>query len=179
MFLMHSLINVCGFHAVASPGIKNFGLNSALSLFFGMRQMYEVSLAIYGVPECGEAPPTGRTTQTRVRPSASQSRDHEWLLDKLVTESRIKRVHPTTTLSTSALFSPSGTVFIDLTSETLGSLTSFSTSVLSCLKNHVSAADQVSCFIYSLLTCTNLSSFNNFLNFKYKMNDSVFFSSFA
>lgn len=25
-----------------------------------MKQMYEGSLAIYGDPECGEAPPTGR-----------------------------------------------------------------------------------------------------------------------
>lgn len=68
--------------------------------------MYEGCLAIYGIPECGQAPPTGRTTQMGAIPSASQSRDHEWCLDKLVTESRIKRVHPTATLSTSALFSP-------------------------------------------------------------------------
>lgn len=70
--------------------------------------MYEGCLAIYGVPECGQAPPTGRTTQTRghAPPPASQSRDHEGCLDKLVPESRIKSEHPTTTLRTSAVFSP-------------------------------------------------------------------------
>lgn len=166
---MHFRINVRAFHAFVYNVIKNFVLNSAFPFFFVMEQMYEGSIAINGVPECDEAPPTVRTTQTRVRPSASQSRDHEWCLDKLVTDLRIKCVHPTTTLSTSALFSPPGTLFIDLTSETLGSFTSFSTSVLSCLKNHVSAADQVSCFIHSLLTGSYFSSVNHFLELKYKM----------
>lgn len=146
-------------------------------LFFVMKRMYEGSLAIYGNPECGEAPPMGRTPQPRVRPSASQSRDHEWCLDKPVTERRIKCVHPTTTLSTSALSSLLGTPLIDLTSETLRSLTSFTTSVLSRLKNHVSAADQVSSFSHPLFTCTHFSSLKNFLKNMFKIK--YFFFSFA
>lgn len=87
---MHFRINVYAFHAFVSNVIKKFRLKFRISFFFVLEQMYEGSIAKYGVPECDEAPPTVRTTRTRVRPSASQSRDHEWCLDKLVTEIRIK-----------------------------------------------------------------------------------------
>lgn len=102
---VHFVINVCLCNAVASHANKKVGLSSVFPFFsWWVKNVWRLSCHIWCSGMWSSS--SHGSYYSEAIPSASQSRDHEWCLDKLVTESRIKSVHPTTTLSTSALCSP-------------------------------------------------------------------------